>query len=62
MNSYFLAIQQATSNVQFPELADAWRNYHPEAILSDSDYQFMTDQQEALLSDPLPSYLMSIYF
>ena len=46
MNSYFLAIQQATSNDQFPELADAWRNYHPEAILSDSDYSFLTDTND----------------
>lgn len=54
MNSYFLAILQASNNGRFPQLGDAWRNYHPTAILSDSDYPFMTDQQEELLSDPLP--------
>ena len=39
MNSYFLAIQQATNNGTFPELSDCWRSYHPEAILSDSDLE-----------------------
>ena len=42
MNTYFTAIQQATNNGKFPELADCWRNYHPEAILSDSDYPVLT--------------------
>lgn len=37
MNSYHLAINQATNNGLFPELADTWRSYHPEAILSDSE-------------------------
>lgn len=40
MNSYHLAILQATSNNKFPELGDLWRNYHPESVLSDSDYYF----------------------
>lgn len=37
MNSYHVAMNQASNNGQFPELFDCWRNYHPEAILSDSD-------------------------
>lgn len=43
MNSYHQAILQATNNGQFPELHDLWRNYHPTAVLSDSDYQDLTD-------------------
>lgn len=37
MNSYHLAILQATNNGTFPELSDCWRSYHSEAILSDSE-------------------------
>ena len=62
MNSYYLAILQATNNNRFPELGDLWRNYHPFSVLSDSDYPFMTDQQDSYLSLPLPSYLTSPYF
>ena len=58
MNSYHLAILQATDNGKFPELGDCWRNFHPEAILSDSDYLEMTERE----AFPFPSYLTSIYF
>ena len=44
MNSYHLAILPATNNGKCPELGDCWRNYHPEAILSDSDYPVLTDE------------------
>lgn len=43
MNSYFQAINEATDGGKFPELGDFWRSYHPEAIMSDSDYQYITD-------------------
>lgn len=43
MNSYFQAINQATDNGKFPDLGDCWRTYHPESIMSDSDYQYLTD-------------------
>ena len=48
MNSYHLAINQATNNGQFPELGDTWRNYHPEAVLSDSDYPVLTEANDAM--------------
>lgn len=48
MNTYFAAIQQATENGQFPELFDCWRNYHPEAVLSDSDYPVLTEANDSL--------------
>jgi len=48
MNSYHLAILQATDNGKFPELGDCWRNFHPEAILSDSDYPVLTETNEQL--------------
>lgn len=44
MNSYFKAIQQATSNGKFPELDDLWRVYHVSAILLDSDYCLFTQK------------------
>lgn len=44
MNSYHLAILRATDNGKCPELGDCWRSYHPEAILSDSDYPVLTDE------------------
>lgn len=46
MNTYFAAILKATDNGKFPELTDCWRNYHPEAILSDSDYPVLTDSND----------------
>ena len=46
MNSYFLAILEVTNNNQFPELGDAWRNYHPNSVLSDSDYPDLTDTND----------------
>ncbi len=52
MNSYHLAILEATSNGKFPELSDFWRNYHPTSVLSDSEYfyddacRFSTTTQE----------------
>ncbi|MDP1549426.1 MAG: hypothetical protein Q8L97_04600 [Nitrosomonas sp.] len=46
MNSYLEAIKQATNNSQFPELGDTWRNYHPNSVLSDSDYPELTDTNE----------------
>ncbi|PTQ76485.1 hypothetical protein C8R26_11778 [Nitrosomonas oligotropha] len=48
MNSFHLAILQATNNGQFPELGDCWRNYHPEAVLSDSDYPVLTEANDAM--------------
>ncbi len=48
MNSYYLAILQATNNGRFPELGDAWRNYHPEVVLSDSDYPVLTEANDAM--------------
>lgn len=62
MNSFHLAILQASSNDRFPQLGDAWRNYHPHSVLSDSDYPSMTDQYEVNLSDPLPPDLTSQSF
>ncbi|WP_181415796.1 hypothetical protein [Nitrosomonas ureae] len=47
MNSYFQAIKECTDNSQFPELGDCWRNYHPDAILSDSDYPVLTEAQDS---------------
>lgn len=55
MNSYHLAILQASNNGRFPQLGDAWRNYHPHSVLSDSDYPTMTEEHEVNLTDPLPS-------
>ena len=46
MNSYLEAIKQATDNSKFPELGDTWRNYHPNSVLSDSDYPELTDTNE----------------
>lgn len=40
MNSYHLAILDATDNGKFPELGDLWRNYHPTSVLSDSEYYY----------------------
>lgn len=37
MNSYHRAMNEASDNGQFPELFDSWRNFHPYAILSDSE-------------------------
>lgn len=37
MNTYHRAINEASSNGQFPELFDSWRSFHPSAILSDSE-------------------------
>ena len=51
MNSYYLAILQATNNNEFPELDIVWRNYHPFSVLSDSDYPLMTDIQDVFLSE-----------
>lgn len=48
MNSYHLAILQASNNGQFPELGDTWRNYHPEAVLSDSDYPVLTEANDSV--------------
>ncbi|QOJ19395.1 MAG: hypothetical protein HRU77_01000 [Gammaproteobacteria bacterium] len=48
MNSYHLAILQATNNGRFPELGDTWRNYHPEAVLSDSDYPVLTEANDSM--------------
>ena len=48
MNSYHQAMNQASNNGQFPELFDCWRNFHPEAILSDSDYPVLTETNEQL--------------
>lgn len=48
MNSYFLALILATNNNKFPELGDSWRNYHPDAVLSDSDYPVLTETNEQL--------------
>ncbi|SET65033.1 hypothetical protein SAMN05216326_1524 [Nitrosomonas marina] len=53
MNSYFLAISHATDNGKLPEFSDLWRNYHPNSILSDSDYQHLTDTNELPLSNPV---------
>ena len=44
MNSYHKAMLDASNNGKFPNLFDLWRNYHPEAIISDSDCQNQTDQ------------------
>jgi len=46
MNTYFLAISQATNNGNSPEYADLWRNFHPFSVLSDSDYQLMTEKND----------------
>lgn len=51
MNSYFQAINVATGNGRFPELGDCWRAYHPGAIMSDSDYQYLTDMFDADVID-----------
>jgi hypothetical protein len=37
MNSYFLAILQATDNGTFPELSDCWRSFHESSFYQDSD-------------------------
>jgi hypothetical protein len=44
MNSYFKAIQQATSNGQFPEYSDLWRSFHATAHMLDSDYCLFTQK------------------
>ena len=46
MNTYFKAISEATCNGKLPEYSDLWRCYHPEAIMSDSDYQYLTDTSD----------------
>ena len=51
MNSYHLAILQATSHGRFPGLCDIWRNYHPNSVMSDSDYQYMTDTGDISVVD-----------
>lgn len=51
MNSYHLAIIQATDNSKFPELGDCWRSYHPDAIMSDSDYQYITDTHDLVADE-----------
>ena len=51
MNSYHLAILEATDNGKFPELGDCWRSYHPEAIMSDSDYQYLTDTTDLAVTE-----------
>lgn len=38
MNSFHLAILQATNFGKFPELGDGWRNFHPDSVLSDCEY------------------------
>ena len=43
MNSYHLAILQATDNSKFPEYSDLWRCYHPTALMLDSDYCLFSD-------------------
>ncbi len=39
MNSYHLAILQATSNGVYPELCDAWRTFHKSSPWIDNDLQ-----------------------
>ncbi len=48
MNSYFTALNAATNNNQRPEFGDLWRNYHETSVLSDSDFQDMTDENDLL--------------
>lgn len=38
MNSYHLAILQASNFGKFPELGDVWRNFHPDSVVSDCEY------------------------
>lgn len=50
MNSFHLAILQANDNGKISELGDLWRNYHPDAVLSDSDYQDLTDTNDLVIT------------
>ncbi|MBX3631199.1 MAG: hypothetical protein KF908_15115 [Nitrosomonas sp.] len=52
MNSYFKAIQRATSNGRFPELGDLYRIYHPTSVLTDSDYSLFTPRLPVAHSEP----------
>lgn len=42
MNSYFKAMNCATSNGVFPEYSDLWRSYHATSNMMDSDYCLFT--------------------
>jgi hypothetical protein len=50
MNSYFSAIQQATSNGRFPEYSDLWRSFHATAHMMDSDYCLFTQKSPGMLT------------
>lgn len=51
MNTYFKAISEATCNGKLPEYNDLWRSFHPYAIMSDSDYQDLTDTTDLLVEE-----------
>ncbi|SFK31632.1 hypothetical protein SAMN05216302_100410 [Nitrosomonas aestuarii] len=41
MNSYFKAINEATSNGERPEHSDMWRTYHNNSPMSDCEYHLI---------------------